>query len=107
MQGYIGELLVARAILPVPRHKLGQIPPLFLVPEASGGFGPVFDLKVLNSYMKVPPFKMESLETIILVAESGDWMVSLDLADAYLHVSIDASHHHFLRPSMEGSYFHF
>lgn len=38
--------------------------------------------KVLNSYMKVPPFKMESLKTIVSVVESGDWMVSIDLADA-------------------------
>lgn len=35
---------------------------------------------------------MESLSTVDLSVQPGDWMVSIDLQDAYLHIPI---HHHF------------
>lgn len=39
--------------------------------------------------MKVLPFKKESLETTISVVKEGDWIVLVNLADAYVHVPID------------------
>lgn len=31
---------------------------------------------------------MESLQTIIRAVQPGDWMLSVDIQDAYLHISI-------------------
>lgn len=46
--------------------------PLFVVTKSSEAFRLMLDLKFLNSFMKVYPFKMESLETIISVVNVGD-----------------------------------
>ena len=34
------------------------------------------------------PFKMETLHSVLLSVRSGDWMVSIDLKDAYLQVPV-------------------
>lgn len=57
--------------------------------------------------MKIPPFKMKSLGTIISVLKEQDWMASIDLAEAYLHVPIHLPHHRFLRFAVENSHFQF
>ncbi|KAG8429784.1 hypothetical protein GDO86_019225 [Hymenochirus boettgeri] len=40
---------------------------------------------------------MESLRSVILAKEPGDFLASLDIQDAYLHVPIWQGHHRFLR----------
>ncbi|KAE8602875.1 hypothetical protein XENTR_v10014161 [Xenopus tropicalis] len=40
---------------------------------------------------------MESLSTIKAVVHTGDWLASLDLKDAYLHVPVAEEHHRYLR----------
>lgn len=93
--------------------KLLKVHAIFLVPEQEYGEGiysPFFfsSDKVfrglqtssrLNSKFlhKGSSFKMESLETIISVVKTGDWMASIELADAYLHVPIDPVHYCYLR----------
>lgn len=48
----------------------------------------MIDLKRLNHYIFLERFKMESLQTIICVIQPGDWMLSIDMQDAYLHITI-------------------
>ena len=43
------------------------------------------------------PFKMETLQSVLLSVRSGDWMVSLDLKDAYLQVPIHPDSCKYLR----------
>lgn len=64
-------------------------------------------LQALNPFMKVPLFRMKSLQTIISVVKKGNWMASVNLQDAYLHVPIDAAHQRFLRFAIEGLHFQF
>lgn len=73
LQAYVNEL-IAQAILPVLRQVWGErvYSSLFFVAKSSGGFRLVLDITVLNSFMKYPPFKMESLETIISVVEKKE-----------------------------------
>lgn len=40
---------------------------------------------------------METLRSIGLSMEMGDFMVSLEIQDAYLHVAMALSHRHYLR----------
>ena len=48
----------------------------------------MIDLSVLNSYMLVPTFKMETAEIIRNSVTKGKWLVAIDLKDAYFHVPI-------------------
>jgi len=70
---------------------------LFVVPKQNGKWRPVIDLKVLNHYLKVPKFSMESLQSIWAALMPGNFAFSLDLQDAYFHIPIHRSHRKFLR----------
>lgn len=54
------------------------------------------NIKPLNSYIKYDHFKMENLETVRFLLREGDYMVKLDLQDAYLTVPVHHSHQKFL-----------
>lgn len=87
---YIVELKEKGAILEVPSDQKGKgfYSPLFLVKKKTGDSRPVLDLKNLNRNIKIEAFKMESLQSILLAVNLGDWMLSVDLSDAYLHIPI-------------------
>ena len=70
---------------------------LFLVPKPGKKWRPVIDLSVLNSYMHVPTFKMETAEIIRNSLTKNEWVVSIDLKDAYFHVPIHPDSQHLLR----------
>ena len=57
---------------------------LFVVMKASGSWRSVIDLSLLNLRVQKTSFKMETLQSVLLSVRAGDWMVSLDLKDAYL-----------------------
>ena len=46
------------------------------------------NLSDLNRYLRVRTFKMETQETIRASLRQGEWVTSIDLTDAYLHVPI-------------------
>ena len=57
---------------------------------------PVIDLSVLNSYMLVPTFKMETAEIIRNSVIKGEWLVSIGLKDAFFHIPIQPDSQHWL-----------
>ncbi|XP_064086089.1 uncharacterized protein LOC135201140 [Macrobrachium nipponense] len=69
---------------------------LFLVPKQSGGWRPVLDVSSLNLFVKKESFKMETSQSVLGALRPGDWMVSLDLQDAYFHVPIHPQSRSFL-----------
>ena len=52
--------------------------------EKGSGQRPVVDLKCLNHYVKTEHFKMEDLHLLPDLLQAQEWMVKLDLKDAYL-----------------------
>ena len=70
---------------------------LFLVPKPGKKWRPVIDLSVLNRFLHVPTFKMETAEIIQNSLTKGEWLVSIDLKDAYFHVPIHPDSQHVLR----------
>ena len=70
---------------------------LFVVMKASGSWRPVIDLSLLNLRVQKTSFKMETLRSVLLSVRAGDWMVSLDLKDAYLQVPMHPESRKFLR----------
>lgn len=102
-------LLQKRAIEEVTgRHpKRGFFSRIFLVKKRSGGWRPVIDLSRLNQFVLCPHFKMETLESIRLSLQAGDWVTSLDLKDAYFHILIHQRSRRYLRFVLDGKVFQF
>ena len=65
------------------------------------------DLSRLNQFVFFSHFKMETLNSIRLALQKGDWVTSLDLRDAYFYISIHRSSRHYLRFVPEGKMYQF
>jgi hypothetical protein len=65
--------------------------------KKTGGMRPVIDLSILNSYLSVPHFKMETNRSIGACILPGMLTTKLDLSDAYFHIPISLASRKFLR----------
>lgn len=79
----------------------------FLIPKKDAGLRPILDLRRLNSFVKVLPFKMLTTKQIVESIEEGEWFTSLNLKDAYFHVPICPDHRPFLRFAFQGQAYQF
>ena len=70
---------------------------LFVTPKVTGGWRPVIDLSCLNSFIRLSHFCMETAQSVLQSIISGDWMISLDLQDAYLRVPVHPESRRYLR----------
>jgi hypothetical protein len=68
---------------------------------------PVIDLSILNTYLVVPHFKMETNKSIRASILPGIWSTSLDLADAYFHCPISVAFRKCLRFVWDNKVFQF
>ena len=57
----------------------------------------VVNLKALNNFVCSEHFKMEGLHNLPHLIQTGDYMIKLDLKDAYLQIPIHQDHQHFLQ----------
>ena len=67
----------------------------------------VINLRALNQFVQVEHFKMEGLHLLPDLLQQGDWMVKMDLKDAYLKIPIHSSHQHLLQFIWEEKHFRF
>ena len=81
--------------------------PVFLVQKKDGGQRPVINLKRLNQYVEYQHFKLEGIQALKSLVKKGDFMVKLDLSDAYFGVPILKSHRKYLRFVWRGKTFEF
>ena len=94
----IQSLLSKNAIKRVENVKsLGFYSRLFLVPKPHQRWRPVRDLSRLNTFLHVEKFKMETPESIRTSLIPGEWVSSIDLLDAYLHIPIHPHSRKYLR----------
>ncbi|KAL0097639.1 hypothetical protein J3Q64DRAFT_1828939 [Phycomyces blakesleeanus] len=82
----IVELILKKAIEKVLPNSSGFSSPLFVIPKRNGGHQLVFNLKKLNEHIKIPHFKMETLQNICKLICPHDYLTSLDLSNAFLHI---------------------
>ena len=75
----------------------GYFSRMFVVTKASGGWRPIIDLSVLNNFIVKTKFKMETTQSVLRSVRRNDWMVSIDLKDAYLQIPIHPRSRRFLR----------
>ena len=61
---------------------------LFLVWKTLGSWRPIIDLSFLNKFVLQSKFKMETNQSVLRAVWRGDWMVSIDLKNAYFQVPV-------------------
>ena len=83
----VADLHTKGAIEPAPPSP-GFYSRLFVTPKVTGGWRPAIDLSRLNRSVRVSHFHMETQQSVLQSLHPGDWMVSLDLRDAYLQVPV-------------------
>ena len=92
----VTDLINKGAIIETQVVQQSFVSQIFLVEKKDGGQRPVVNLKCLNQYLKTEHFKMEGLHLLPGLLQAQDWMVKLDLKDAYLQVPIHPNHQHLL-----------
>ncbi|KAG1452532.1 hypothetical protein G6F56_007795 [Rhizopus delemar] len=80
---------------------------MFVIPKKNGGYRPVFNLKKLNEFIHAPTFKMETIQDVSRMMTKNDWMTSIDLSDAFLHIPIHPSFRKYLRFHWKGQSYQF
>ena len=92
------QMIDKKTITPVQKvTSLGFCSRLFLIPKPGKKWRPVLDLSVVNKYLHVPTFKMETAENIQDLLQQSEWVTSLDLTDAYFHIPIHPQFQNYLR----------
>ena len=105
----LNHLLYQGVIVEVPAQEqgLGFYSNLFIIPKPNGDVRPILDLKGLNAYLKVRSFRMESVRSAAAALQKNDFLASIDIKDAYLHVPIFQPHQRFLRFTVARRHFQF
>ena len=78
---------------------------LFLVPKPHQRWRPVIDR--LNTFLHEEKFKMKTPESIRTSLIPGEWVSSIDLSDAYLHIPIHPNSRKYLRFCYKSQVFQF
>jgi hypothetical protein len=76
---------------------------MFIVPKKDGGNRPVINLKPLNQFLVYEHFKMEGIHMLRDLLKQDDYLVKIDLKDAYLTVPIWKHHQKYLRFLWKGT----
>ena len=108
LKAEIGKLLGMKVIEKVecsPNHFISQI---FLRPKKQEGkFRLILNLRELNENVEYHHFKMDSLTDTLDLVTQNNFMMSLDLKDAYYSVKVQPSFRKFLRFEYEDELFQF
>lgn len=80
---------------------------MFVVPKPGGRWRPVIDLSLLNKHIEIPHFRMETTRALKRSVRPGEFAVSIDLSDAYLHVPMHRSTRKWLRFAIDGKVYTF
>ncbi|CAJ0924353.1 unnamed protein product [Ranitomeya imitator] len=75
--------------------------------QKDGTVRPILDLKLLNKFVRLRRFRMESLRSVIASMEKGEFLASIDIQDTYLQIPIFPSHQRFLRFAVQEQHFQF
>jgi hypothetical protein len=105
----ISSLLNKGAIQVVPPNLMNQgfYSRYFLVPKKGGSLRPILDLRVLNKHLRKYNFRMLTQGALARAIKQNDWFTSVDLKDAFFHISIYPPHRKFLRFAYQGICYEF
>ena len=79
----------------------------FTVPKKDGGKRSILDLREFNLKVRKRYFRLESIKTARELLRSGDYMVKIDIKDAYFHLPIHQAFRAFFRFNFRGKTYEF
>ena len=94
IQKEVDELL-AKGVIEPPSDGASFYSSVFVVPKDTGGLQPILNFKQCNCYLHIPSFRMPTIRHVWQLVQYGDYALSIDLQNAYLHIPT-VKHHHFL-----------
>lgn len=81
--------------------------PIFLVKKPNGTFRFILNLKKLNLFVKTEHFKLEDYRTVCKLVQKDDFLMTLDLKDAYYMINMHSDSKKYLRFYFQGNYYQF
>ena len=93
----VSSLLQKEAVTQLSNPDPGFYSRLFVATKASGGWRPVLDVSPLNKYVVKTKFSMETSKTVLEAIGQADFMITIDMKDAYFHVPIHPRDKRYLR----------
>ena len=87
----IFDLVLSGAISVVDPNPLQIVSRVFCVPKQNNKYRLIIDLSHLNNYVNKCSFRLEDKETIKCLIEPYDYMVSIDLCNAFHSISLHPS----------------
>ncbi|MGL5405386.1 MAG: hypothetical protein ACRDAX_01125 [Propionibacteriaceae bacterium] len=102
LQDEVKKMMEKGAVQQVCSPTKGFYSRIFLVPKANGEWRTVIDLSTLNLFIRKTSFKMETPKTVLQAVRIGDFMLTVDLKDAYFQIPVHQSSRKFLRFSLQG-----
>jgi hypothetical protein len=105
----VAQLLEKGAIEPVDwsERLSGFFSIYFIIPKKDGGVRPILDLRGLNKFLKILPFRMLRITDVLQAVKQQHWFTTVDLKDAYFHVPIAPQHRPFLRFAFQDQVYQF
>ena len=107
LEGVTLALIAKGAVELAPLPSPGFCSRLFVVWKTSRSWRPVIDLSLLNRFVDVPHFRMETIQSVLLSAQQRDWMASINLREVYLQVPVHPESRRFLRFVAHGRTYQF
>lgn len=97
------------AVRIVPPSQAAQefLSTLFLVPKKGGGQRPVVNLRPLKHFLPYEHFKLEGIHMLRNLLRKGDYLVKIDLKDAYFTAPLSRKHQKYIRFLWEGTLYEF
>lgn len=95
MSQQISQLLAMRAIT-VNQFDSGYLSPILLREKSNGSHRLILNLKNLNYFVHSPKFRLISLRKVSQTIQKGDFMVKIDISNAYYHIPVSNSHRRYL-----------
>lgn len=94
---YFQDFLPKRVLEKVPIEEGGHVVDslVFLVPKPSGDWRMIINQRFLNNFIKRKRIHMETIRSVAAILRQGDFMATLDLKEAYLHVPVFQTHRRF------------
>jgi hypothetical protein len=83
------------------------VSPLGVVPKGEDKLRLILDLRYVNSFLQVVPFKYESIWSVVDLCQPKDYLFTMDLKSGYHHIDIHQRDWQYLGFEWNGSYYVF
>jgi hypothetical protein len=96
MDGEIRHLLAKQALQELLLHECAMISLISVVLKKNGKSQLIINMHLLNTYLRPPKFKYQSLHNLATLLQLGDFLFMIDFKDGFHHMEVHPDHQHLL-----------